>query len=94
MPDYSNLSIIVDTAITDSYSYTATEDGCLHVNVQSTKDTVGQLLVSINETYRFVLCAPVGYLQQSQLLLIRKGDNVNCGLASGRIRNIFFIPCL
>ena len=94
MPDYSNLSIIVDTAITESYSYTATEDGWLHVNVQSTNSAAGQLAVTINNTYTFVLCTPVGYLQQSQILLVKKGDTVHCGLSSGLIRNIIFIPCI
>ena len=94
MPNYNNPVPIVDTAINESYTFTATEDGWLHINVQSTNEEKGQLLVSINDKYSFVLCAPSGYLQQSQMIPIRKNDVVNCGLSSGRIRTITFIPCV
>lgn len=96
MPDYNNLTYIVETAITESYTFTATEDGWLHVNVQSITGAMGQLLVTINDSYSFVLCAPqdVAYSQQSQLIPIRKNDMVKCYLSSGRIRNIIFMPCI
>ena len=94
MPDYNNPTPIVDTAITEPYNFTATEDGWLHINVQGTPDEIGQARVTINDSYVFVLCAPKdsAYLQQSQLIPIRKNDSVKCGLASGRIRNIIFVP--
>lgn len=94
MPNYNNPISIVETAITESYSFTATEDGWLHVNVQSTNEALGALLVTINNNYSFVLCTPIGYTQQSQLVPIRKDDTVICALSSGRIRNIIFIPCV
>ena len=92
MPNYNNYVYIVSDATSDIKEFTASDDGWLHINARGTGTDLGQVTVTINNIYTLVICAQVNYMQQTQIIPIRKGDIVKCNPASGQIRNIIFLP--